>query len=504
MSLSTLLLLVLVMMLVGAVVVAVGAYQANARRAIALARAGGVAATSTDAIPLITLPDDSSSVAMRMGKVAERWLPEGAVSLDTSSQLIQAGFESPAAPVLYTMTRLVSALIIPGALFAWGPHDSSFMVLLSGAIGIALGLVAPPALLERMRRLRQERIIRSIPDTLDLLLVCVEAGVSLDAALLRVGREMVLLHPELANELLTMNRRMNAGMRREEALHGLFERTGVDELRSLGSNMIQSERWGTSIAKVLRVYSESLRRKRRQAAEKKAAVAATKMVFPLALFILPALFAVIGGPAVIAIGPVFAGDGPVRSGAIMQRLEMKLSNRKGFTLILSALMIFVFIGAAVMAVDVGHMQMRRADVHAASDAAALAGIEKYRGYDDAAAALAEAQAVRRKVQSGHARRSRLLPADFSPRQLGRATGTFTRPVDADRTPRRRPFATPVTSRSLRRCSGTFPQHIARPHVGRRRHAEQVGDQVDLRRARGALVPATCTRSSDFRRASTTR
>jgi len=184
------------MLLVGAVVVAVGAYQANARRAIALARAGGAAASSADAIPLITLPDDSNSVAMRMGKVAQRWLPEGAVALDTSSQLIQAGFESPAAPVLYTMTRLVSALIIPGALFAWGPHDSSFMVLLSGAIGIALGLVAPPALLERMRRLRQERIIRSIPDTLDLLLVCVEAGVSLDALLLRVAiRERERTHP---------------------------------------------------------------------------------------------------------------------------------------------------------------------------------------------------------------------------------------------------------------------------------------------------------------------
>ena len=101
-----------------------------------------------------------------------------------------------------------------------------------------------------------------------------------------------------------MNRRMNAGMRREDALHGLYDRTGVQELRSLGANMIQSERWGTSIAQVLRVYSESLRRKRRQAAEKKAAVAATKMIFPLALFILPALFAVIGGPAVIGLGAV--------------------------------------------------------------------------------------------------------------------------------------------------------------------------------------------------------
>lgn len=307
MSLSTLLLVVLVMLLVGAVVVAIGAYQANARRAIALARAGGGA--SAEAVPLITLPDDTNSFAMRMGKAAERWLPEGSVSLDVSSQLIQAGFESPAAPILYTVIRLVSALVIPGALFAWGPHDSSFMVLLSGAIGIALGLIGPPAMLERIRRLRQERIIHSIPDTLDLLLVCVEAGVSLDAALLRVGREMVLLHPELANELLTMNRRMNAGMRREEALHGLYERTGVEDLRALGSNMIQSERWGTSIAKVLRVYSETLRRKRRQAAEKKAAVAATKMVFPLALFILPALFAVIGGPAILAIGPVFKAMG---------------------------------------------------------------------------------------------------------------------------------------------------------------------------------------------------
>src|SRR5207249_8829546 len=139
----------------------------------------------------------------------------------------------------------------------------SSLLLLSGSIGILLGLITPPIVLGRLRGSRQERIRRSIPDTLDLLLVCVEAGVSLDAAILRVGREMALLHQELSAELLLMNRRMNAGMRREDALHGLFERTGVDELRSLGSNMIQSERWGTSITRVLRVYSETLRRKRR-------------------------------------------------------------------------------------------------------------------------------------------------------------------------------------------------------------------------------------------------
>jgi tight adherence protein C len=233
----------------------------------------------------------------------ERLLPEGAVASGSEKLLVQAGFESPAAGPIYASIRILSALFIPGAMFAWGPRDSSTMLLLSATVAIGLGLIAPPAILERLRRLRQERIRRSIPDSLDLLLVCVEAGVSLDAAILRVGREMVMLHPELSNEFLLMNRRMNAGLRREDALTGLFQRTGVEELRALAANMIQSERWGTSIAKVLRVYSETLRRKRRQAAEKKAAVAATKMIFPLAMFILPALFAVIGGPAVLAMGP---------------------------------------------------------------------------------------------------------------------------------------------------------------------------------------------------------
>jgi tight adherence protein C len=266
-----------------------------------LTRAGGAAGVVGKA-PLIRRPDAKDSLTMRIGDVAERFLPEGTASSEANTTLIQAGFESPAAPAIYALIRLVSALAVPGAVFAWGPHDSITMMLFSGIIGVALGFIGPPAVLSRLKTLREERIRRSIPDCLDLLLVCVEAGVSLDAAILRVGREMLLLHQELSYELLMMNRRMNAGMRREDALHGLFERTGVPELRSLGANMIQSERWGTSIAQVLRVYSESLRRKRRQAAEKRAAVAATKMIFPLALFILPALFAVIGGPVIIGMG----------------------------------------------------------------------------------------------------------------------------------------------------------------------------------------------------------
>jgi tight adherence protein C len=129
----------------------------------------------------------------------------------------------------------------------------------------------------------------------------VEAGVSLDAAILRVAREISLVHTDLAHELHVVNRLTNAGVPRENALRGLWQRTGVEDIRALVSSLIQSEKWGTSVATVLRVAAETLRRKRRQAAEKKAKQAPLKMTFPLLFFILPALFIVIMGPAVVTI-----------------------------------------------------------------------------------------------------------------------------------------------------------------------------------------------------------
>jgi tight adherence protein C len=141
---------------------------------------------------------------------------------------------------------------------------------------------------------------------LDLMVVCVEAGVSLDAAILRVSRDLGSAHPEMAEEMAIINRKVNAGVPREQALQGLWTRTGIEELRSLAANMVQSERWGTSIAKVLRINAETLRRKRKQTAEKKAAQAALKMMAPLLLFLLPALFVVILGPAVMRISTAFA------------------------------------------------------------------------------------------------------------------------------------------------------------------------------------------------------
>jgi tight adherence protein C len=283
--------------------VALGGYAISSqrRRLRVMSRAEG--RSGAEVAPVL-VADPGNSASVRIGDWARSRLPDVLVDEENNESLLQAGFESPAAPAIYGLARLVSAIGIPLLMFTIASRDSTLMFVLTLGVGIGLGLIGPPGLLSRLRSQRQERIRRSIPDSLDMLLVCVEAGVSLDAAILRVGREMRAVHPELANELLVMNRKMNAGMRREEALHGLHTRTGVDELRGLASNMIQSERWGTSIGKVLRVYSETLRRKRRQAAEKKAAVAATKMVIPLALFILPALFAVIGGPAVIGLKPI--------------------------------------------------------------------------------------------------------------------------------------------------------------------------------------------------------
>ncbi len=291
----------LIGLLAVAVVVAAWALRASWRRRLVLSRTD---VDTTRKPARLLLGDVERTPAARAGRWIERVLPEGFVTEGANERLLWAGFDGPAAAPLYAVIRVLSAAGLPVLLLAVAPRDTAGMLLGSLGVGIAAGLMAPPLVLRRLAHARAERIRRSLPDCLDLLLVCVEAGVSLDAAVLRVGREMSALHPALSNELLVVNRRTNAGMRREDALHGLYKRTGIEELRTLASSMVQSERWGTSIGKVLRVYSESLRRKRRQQAEKKAAVAAAKMVFPLALLILPALFAIVGGPVLIGLRPV--------------------------------------------------------------------------------------------------------------------------------------------------------------------------------------------------------
>ncbi len=221
---------------------------------------------------------------------------------ELNNRLIQAGWDSPTAPLTYITARIVLLVSIPLVTLPLIMGLDSVLMLLLLAWALAAGYVMPIWYLKRAVYRRQETIRRSIPDTLDLLVVCVEAGVSLDSAILRVARDLRNTHPEISKELMVVTRKTNAGVPRAQALRGLFDRTGVEEVRSLVSTMIQSEKWGTSIGRVLIVYAETLRRKRRQAVEKKAATIPLKMMFPLVMLILPALFIIIMGPAVMLIG----------------------------------------------------------------------------------------------------------------------------------------------------------------------------------------------------------
>jgi len=220
---------------------------------------------------------------------------------------VQAGYDSPQAPLAYSMLRLISLVVFPLVAFVGFPNVGFMQRVMYAVLGAVVGLVLPIGYLHRSVRLHQQKIRRSLPDALDLLVVCVEAGISLDAAILRVAKDMGFVHPELSRELMIVNRKSNAGVTREEALRGMWTRTGVEEIRTLVSSLIQSEKWGTSNSRVLRIASETLRRKRRQAAERRAATAPTKMVIPLALLIFPALFVVILGPAALNIIAGFRG-----------------------------------------------------------------------------------------------------------------------------------------------------------------------------------------------------
>jgi tight adherence protein C len=294
------LLIALIVLSVGGVAVAVWLQMSETSRQEVMERARGTGAT-TDVRRAIRkgLPnDDPDSLRARMlRKAPSVW----STSQSIQSRLVQAGYDNPVAPLAYSLLRVAALIALPlMVLLLLRTH--SFMQMIVSLLAAALvGLMLPPFILLRMVGSRQNTIRRSLPDCLDLLVVCVEAGISLDAALLRVARDLTYVHPQLAGELLVVSRKTNAGMTREEALRGLWDRTGVEEVRTLVASLVQSEKWGSSASRVLRVSAETLRRKRRHSAEKKAATAPLKMIVPMAIFIFPALFVVILGPAVIQI-----------------------------------------------------------------------------------------------------------------------------------------------------------------------------------------------------------
>lgn len=242
---------------------------------------------------------DSRGISSWLAKSGQNVLKRRRDTSELKWKLIRAGWDGQTAPLTYSALQLWLGVSLPllAATLAYAGGRSRLDVLLFGAGGLVMASLIPMLVLRRQARLRSKRIRKSLPDALDLMVVCVEAGVGLDAAILRVSNEFAATGPDLAHELAVVNQRVNAGIPRTEALREMILRTGVEEIRSLVTTLVQSDRLGVSIARVLRVSSESLRTKRRQAAQQRAEKAPIKMLVPLILFVLPALMIVIIGPA---------------------------------------------------------------------------------------------------------------------------------------------------------------------------------------------------------------
>lgn len=213
-------------------------------------------------------------------------------------RLVQAGYRRDEALTIFFGVRVFFAIVLFLILSNPILIRPNMMLALGG---LALGYVLPGMVLARLAKRRAHRIRLSLADALDLLVVSVEAGLGLDQAMTRVGTELAFAHPELSEELKLINLELRAGKARAEALRNLADRTGVDDLSSLVTMLIQTDKFGTSVAQSLRVYSETLRTKRRQRAEEAAAKTTIKLVFPLVLFIFPTMFVVILAPALIRI-----------------------------------------------------------------------------------------------------------------------------------------------------------------------------------------------------------
>jgi tight adherence protein C len=215
----------------------------------------------------------------------------------TRAWLIQAGLRDARHVSYYFAARVMLGLAGFAGVVLFEGFDNLF--LLAGISG--LGFFIPRFFLKRMIRDRQMRITLGLPDALDLTVICVEAGLALDQALMRVGQDLHHAHADLSDEFHFVNLEMRAGKPRAEALRNLVDRTGVDDIRSLVGTLIQTDRFGTSITQALRVYSDSLRTERRQRAEEQAAKTTIKMIPPLVVFVMPSIMFVTIGPAVISL-----------------------------------------------------------------------------------------------------------------------------------------------------------------------------------------------------------
>jgi tight adherence protein C len=252
---------------------------------------------------LSTIRQTSSSFGVMVEQL-ERVLPKSQAEVSIMQQrLIRAGYRKDSAVNLFYGAKvLVPLTFCLLALVTGLTRDNSFFVYVSA---LGLGFLVPDFWLGRRIKIRQSRVRLGLPDVVDLLVICIEAGLSMDQATARATEELQMAHPVICDELGIVVLEQRAGRPRSDAWKQFAERTGVDSVRNLVSVLVQSEQLGTSVAKTLRVHSDALRTQRRQTVEERAAKTTVKLVFPLVLFIFPSLFLVTLGPAGIIMSESF-------------------------------------------------------------------------------------------------------------------------------------------------------------------------------------------------------
>ena len=245
-----------------------------------------------------------AELAQRLASPLSNLLPPSATEArNVQKQLMQAGFRSAGAPLVYRAVQLAAMAGFPAivaltcALLA-RPLGGAILWILAAFV---IGFFLPRYALRRMIRSRQQLVRWGLADALDLMVISIEAGLGLNAAMMKVSSELKEVHPDIAEEFELANLEIRVGRERDEALRNLADRTGVEDLRSLVAMLIQTDRFGTSITKAIRAFSDSLRTKRRQRAEQAAQKAAVKLLFPLACFLFPTLFIAILGPAALQL-----------------------------------------------------------------------------------------------------------------------------------------------------------------------------------------------------------
>lgn len=259
--------------------------------------------------PLTDTPKDPwvESIVKLARPLAKLSVPdEGWETSALRRRFMHAGLRAESAPVFFFALKTALAIAFPLIIWSikgatgWDPKPQPFLTAM--VVALALGFYLPNFVLNRLVEARQREIFEAFPDAIDLMTICVEAGLGLDAAIARVGEEMRLKSPVLADELQLVSLELRAGAGKERSLRNLALRTGVEDIDTLVAMLIQSEKFGTSVGESLRIHSDMLRTKRQLRAEEAAAKIAVKLVLPLVLCIFPSILIVVAGPAVMSIG----------------------------------------------------------------------------------------------------------------------------------------------------------------------------------------------------------